>query len=493
MARKTFLSAAVILLCALFAGCGPGSDSEETGDFALVVRVFKSGSGGWDASVSGGESGGGWRVDYPGVNAYRATHLIRLENLAVAPDGGLVGFDICSQFAREIKRLWFTASTDGKSALVSKPVLVNGRGQNVFVVGTIAEGQCFPAALEFDRQGSEAYAFYLDFLEIEPRMAYCSNRSGSTRISQVFTIDTDNMDMYGVTDYGTYESCEPDWSPAGEWIAFQRKVESECLGEPSLNVQVFAVHPDGSNLVWVSKSYGAWWPSFNPTGRWLAFENQDLCTDEHSIVAYNMKTKKRKTLYRPSAYGAANYLLPRWSPDGRFIEWKSWASGRIVHYYGELDPITGDTLGPPVRFLQANLAYARPDGIYRLRGMDYFQWAPDSKHAVIDADVIRDGSKIFGGKVIFDFQEVLDSNTLPMVPALTFALPQGEGEFARFSEDGLKLWFRKVVEQHMDLKYLELEGYRPATGEPVVFMSDQYRNDMPTPMRAITSWQPSFP
>lgn len=471
--------------------------SEDDGSALITLYVLPNAGGGYRGGVFPAAAHSGWQVPYPGLLCYRANHLIVVSNVRVNFDGTLVSFNISSLSASPFNTLWFKLFLSRGATLQSRPQVVNGRGENIFVVGPLAAYGKVTMTLRVTPPAQGGYILYFDFLDVRDRIAYSSDgRSGGVAgHSEIFTINPDGSGPFQVTRDSPGLNQNPAWSPQGEWIAFDRETPADCGGNTVMSSQVFIVHPDGSNLTQVSQGmFSASSPAFNPNGQLLAFQCRPACDAISTAVnacLYDLGKDAQRPLFSGTGFDQDQVLLPRFSPDGQYLVMRAdeAGTGASQWVYAPMDPLTGDSLGSPAAFLNGDRQRVLPDGFtYRLEARD-FSWGPDSSHAVVEGDYLRwdagagDWIADFTGLAVFDFAALL-AGPLPEVPDITRVVDAGDGAAGApdFDRSGALLWFDSPALARSDLEYAALEAYAPVSyPRRSVTLADGFLNRSPAP------------
>jgi len=246
--------------------------------------------------------------------------------------------------------------------------------------------------------------------------------------------------------------------------------------------------------------YACYTPTWGPTGDLLAYSCRANCVDwDTNIYLYNLRTGEQKVIIKGTGYIDKSVVLPDWSPDGK------WMAVRVVPVvnhrqiaYVAMDPWTGEPQSPITPFLEINNPQTRNNNRYVMTSFDTWRWAPDSRHGLV-MDLVysvlynmKAPWHIFRGVGIFDFQQALDSNTLPMVPDMIPVLDENDPPDAppwgpaQFSQSGDRIWFQSYNYQfNVSLQYMELRDYVPLTGERITVLDDGFDNNMPAPFRTM--------
>ncbi len=494
----------VFLLLVLFILCScPFDSGDEDGQMAYTISVHP-GDRGYEALVKGGDIGGGWEADYPGVTAYYANHSVRPENVSVTPSGDSLTMKVCSDSRSDIQRLWMNLAVSGEADLATVPHSVNRQGENVFVIGPLGGKGCRTVILDFNLQG-DAYNIRVFFLEILERFAYISDRRDPPArfLTDIYTMNMDNTGAFRFT-----ESMEdtrhvfPAWSPGGEWIAFNRLEEVPCKGDTDSREQIYIAHPDGGSYRHVSEGmYYASEADWNPQGKLLTFDCKQNCGEYNDICIYNTRTDTATTFISgDSLYYNNNAYYGRWSPDGEHYVFATWGpyggTKTRTWMHVPVNPRTGDTLAQPKEILRGNKFVEKSPGTYYRLFVDNWAWAPDSRHVAIEVYEYKyknswSGWRVnFEGVAIVDFEEIMNSS-LPAVPDLLAKVPPpGESEGGRymnpaFSSNGTRLYFDHFIGGDLaDVEYIELDEYNTTSGINDLVADGNY-NRHPAPFPVI--------
>ncbi|HUT53986.1 MAG TPA: hypothetical protein VM658_11400 [bacterium] len=514
MKSKTGRLATVLLACLLVLlgsclddGSGDGGSPffpPPPSDPVPIVITVTPDAGGFLGQATPSNSSRPWW--YPGVDAYLVNNRIRLTNVAVSPDGSRVAFNIEATAGDALDMAWFKLWTSAGTLLAAGPTVVNGRGENIFVAGPLVPGTPSPMTVKLTPAGPDGYKLYFHFFMIGERIAFMSDRAnpGAGKPKEIFTVRPDGADAQAVTSGSIYDNVSPVWSPGREWIAFERFADVVMCGSTvATRLQVFAAHPDGSNLTRLSRGMSfASDVSFNPSGRLLAYDCQPECQPGTTtdICLYDLAAGTQKMLFNGHNYGFVGdqLLIPRWSPDGKYMIMRgNRASDGVVQWvYSDMDPATGDSLSSPVVFIRGNKGALKPDGkYYRLVPWD-FGWGPDSRHVVVNTELRQwDGDvswpPVFSGLAIFDFAELSGDTTLPDVPDITRVVDTAAGNpnFPCFSADGSRLFYDRFHNSAWtDLQYTPISDYAPTVfNQRISFLADGHYNRTPALMPPVLS------
>lgn len=155
-------------------------------------------------------------------------------------------------------------------------------------------------------------------------LAFTSTRDGHSRI---YKLDLKRMETKPLTSSPMNEA-EPAWSPSGKKLAFQR------FDEGGLSSQIFIADAFGRNPHSVTKGGG-----IKASPRWLTetqlllSSNQD---DPENFEIYFIDLEKK--CQGRLTYSWGDDLLPRSSPDGRFLLFTSDRDGSQQLYQMEYRP-----------------------------------------------------------------------------------------------------------------------------------------------------------
>ena len=501
----------------IHAGCnryltllGPDrKDNSSTYSSYFIITVTNPGSGN-QASVYTATSTDTTRAPNPGVSAYWANPKLLVQNPVVSPGGGTVTFNIVSRYGQTIKRVWMLAWARD-ATLTSPPRLVNSIGDNIYIVGPLEASSTKSFSLSVGSFPPAGYKLYLDFVEVQERVAYTSDRVDPPSQFQmdIFTVtgDTTSSDRYRVTTDSTLGSMNPVWSPMGEWLGYLRGEYVTCVDggtiENLYRQQLYIVHPDGSNRRKVSEgAFNSGTYSFNPRGSLIAYECRLDCrfsSPDTRICLYNVTTGQRGTMFNGNGFYNNVVVYPRWSPNGQIVVMLSYDQSLRQNWrYAIVNPLTGATIQSP-RVFAGPAAQDADNYFYRLIILDW-AWGPDSRHAAVECykqkcsvknvncDYSGDSWETpFWGLAIIDFKDVLDAASLPICPDLTKIInsnSNNEPAEPAFREDGLRLFFERFHNsQWCDIQYVKLENYNTMTGNPdpnrTDFISDGYYNSTP--------------
>lgn len=149
--------------------------------------------------------------------------------------------------------------------------------------------------------------------------------------AQLFVVNRDGSDLRPLAA-GIFErTYTPQWSPAGEWIAFAAR-------KPDSPWKVYLIGADGSGLREVNPGPGTEAdPSWSPDGRFLVLAPFPWETQSPGTGVFQIEvTTGRAHLIA----GSRNYFSPRWSPDGSRIAALTEGTSLLALYRFESDSWT---------------------------------------------------------------------------------------------------------------------------------------------------------
>jgi Tol biopolymer transport system component len=179
---------------------------------------------------------------------------------------------------------------------------------------------------------------------------------------------------------------DPAWSPSGKRIAFTR-VWDRGQGE---EVDLMVMRADGTKVRHISRhpfGRGAdWQPQWSPTGKRLAFMRYNGHRDASAVFTIRLDGTGLRRVTR--WYDGFENLFPDWSPNGRWIVFRTEGSGVwLTHPNGEGRHRIAGTSGGTVEWGSGSFS---PDGtaiVYSRRpadepGFDVFRMDVDGSNPV---------------------------------------------------------------------------------------------------------------
>jgi Tol biopolymer transport system component len=159
--------------------------------------------------------------------------------------------------------------------------------------------------------------------------------AGSEAASHIYAMRKDGSDLSQLTTIAAHY-WSPRWSPTGQtvvyasdkdWVPEAPLQDDEFVTEPTRQVDLYRIDPDGKNEVRLTDVPGFdWYPSWSPDGQWLVFAS----SRDSDFEIYRMRADGSEV--DRLTYSIGNDEFPAWSPDGNWIAFTSIRSGDIEIY-----------------------------------------------------------------------------------------------------------------------------------------------------------------
>jgi TolB protein len=146
------------------------------------------------------------------------------------------------------------------------------------------------------------------------RIAFSSDREDT---DEIWTADLDGGGLLRISHTTDGFALEPTFSPDGEWIVFETH---DDLPEDQQMGRIWKVRADGSYLTpLTSGEYDDRQPNWSPTGERILFQRREPGSDNWDIVTIAPDGSD----LRPVTTQPAEDTDASWSPDGRWIVYSS--------------------------------------------------------------------------------------------------------------------------------------------------------------------------
>jgi TolB protein len=161
------------------------------------------------------------------------------------------------------------------------------------------------------------------------RLAFRRYLNNAHSHGAIFTIKPDGTGERQVTypRPGVLDA-EPDWSPSGTWIAFER-IAAHCCRKPSQRDRLFKVRADGTHLTLLSERLPCGneagecpaddYPAWSPNGQRIAFTRDfGPLGPEHGVGLFVMRADGThvRQITQTATPRSFQDAKPQWSPDG---------------------------------------------------------------------------------------------------------------------------------------------------------------------------------
>ena len=155
----------------------------------------------------------------------------------------------------------------------------------------------------------------------------------------------------------------PSWAPDGQHIVFRKNPRDEKPG-------LFVMNADGSRHRRLLSYHSTFWPmsrvSWSPDGRFLVVDHGTMYKGDIYIMRADGTKRRQLTWYE------GDDVLPRWSPDGRWIAYMS------THRSDGYNLFIKRPDGSDKRLIARRVAMSS-------HGAFFFDWAPSSKRIVFES------------------------------------------------------------------------------------------------------------
>ena len=160
---------------------------------------------------------------------------------------------------------------------------------------------------------------------VSGRITFSSDREDT---DEIWTANSDGSDLFRVTHTGSGFALEPTFSPDGEWIVFE--LDSDAPEDQQMGT-IWKVRADGSDMTQLTfGDYDDRQPNWSPRGERILFQRREPSGDNWDIYTIGPDgSNLRQITTLPSSETDAS-----WSPDGR---WIVYSADHDPEYYDPYD------------------------------------------------------------------------------------------------------------------------------------------------------------
>jgi Tol biopolymer transport system component len=186
-------------------------------------------------------------------------------------------------------------------------------------------------------------------------IAFASDRDGDP--NEIYVMDPDGSNQVRVTDHPGIDEY-PTWSPDGTQIAFHCTmggVNPNGVGD----FEICVVNRDGTDLRRLTDTPGEnTQPDWSPDGEWMAFESNRLgwpSLTSQTPAGYDPGTFGDEDVWVMRSDGSEQHNLtdnpfeddsfPAWSPDGSWIVFSRYGELRVISRDGDVGGPVADSPG----------------------------------------------------------------------------------------------------------------------------------------------------
>jgi TolB protein len=264
---------------------------------------------------------------------------------------------------------------------------------------------------------------------IPGQIVFHSGRSGNL---DIYTMNADGTDVRRLTD-SPARDFEPDWSPDGQSIVF-----SSDRDDPE-NSQLYVMDADGGNqralMPFIAADFVS--PRWSPDGEWILMHSNQMIDGQPWFEVYRVRADGTELANLSSTPG--NNFRADWSPDGTRIVFVSERDGNRELYVMNADGSN------QVRLTNSQADDNRP------------RWSPDGKTILFESN--RDGDNM----TLYTMDAPATIVTAPQedkVRLLTF--PGFNSQAGAWAVDGTKIVFSadrdSQTNQNWDVFIMDANG-----------------------------------